>query len=126
MRECLEDVQAYNTVEEGWNELKCDGVFERRRYHVACIVGKYMIVHGGLNSAQQYLSDTTFLTLGKMNEKEYRTREYRWLKLATKGPSPQRVAYHTCQLVLNRERYRYIEQVSPYSLPELRTQTSKV
>ncbi len=119
-RECLGDVQAYNTIDQSWTELNCAGLlFERRRYHAVCMIGKLLLVYGGMNATQQCLGDMMVLALGKMNDREYRDRVYRWARVSTKGPSPQRVAYHTCQLVLNPERYRYADQINLYtSLPE--------
>eukprot|EP01022_Parablepharisma_sp_SALTPOND_P011682 TRINITY_DN1492_c0_g2_i1.p1 TRINITY_DN1492_c0_g2~~TRINITY_DN1492_c0_g2_i1.p1 ORF type:complete len:660 (+),score=34.59 TRINITY_DN1492_c0_g2_i1:57-1982(+) len=118
-RDCLNDVLVYNTVSNHWDELRCDGLFERRRYHTTCIVGKYMVANGGVNAEQQFLNDTMALYLGKFNDKDYAGKAYRWIKVHTKGASPPKVAYHTCQLVLNTDRLQYnIEQPDLYSMKE--------
>eukprot|EP00831_Metopus_contortus_P065443 TRINITY_DN5846_c0_g1_i2.p1 TRINITY_DN5846_c0_g1~~TRINITY_DN5846_c0_g1_i2.p1 ORF type:complete len:430 (+),score=64.55 TRINITY_DN5846_c0_g1_i2:40-1329(+) len=120
-REVLNDVQAFNTLDRKWSELQCDGVMlEHRRGHAACLVGKHLLVHGGMNNKDQYLSDTLMLAVGRPDMKEFNNRTYKWLRTSVKGGLPNRVAFHTCQFVLHPERYRAFENIGVYSLPEIK------
>ena len=50
-RECMNDVLVYNPADSHWTELACTGItFEHRRYHSACVLGRYLVVFGGINS----------------------------------------------------------------------------
>lgn len=53
-----------------WNYVKCSGEFiEPRRHHTAVIVGKHLLVHGGIGSTGEYLDDLKCLDLGKSKKK---------------------------------------------------------
>ena len=40
---------------------KCFGDIEPRRNHIAAVAGRYLIIHGGINSQGTYLSDVVAL-----------------------------------------------------------------
>ena len=54
---CLNDVSIFTPETMEWKYFKTYGIIETRRYHVAAMIGKHMIVHGGLNSFSHVLSD---------------------------------------------------------------------
>ena len=127
-RECRSDVWTYNPASEEWTEIKPEGVlFEPRRYHSACVVGKHLVVYGGVSGQQSYLSDLVALNLGNPQDKrsEYKNL-YRWITVNTRGEKPGPLANHSCQLVLYPERYRTSGLISLTSLPELRFSRNKV
>lgn len=127
-RNCLNDVQTYSPTENRWTELNCDAgsMFEHRRYHSACIVGRHLLVYGGIDSVERYLSDTMALTLGRASGKELKYREFKWFKVGCKGDKPGKRAFHTVQLILSPERYRIPGQFDLFALPEVKGFRSRV
>jgi len=126
-RDCMNDIQVYNTTIKFWSELKCDGICERRRCHAACIVGNYMVVNGGLNAEQHFISSTLSISLNKLLDKGYNEKTYRWSKIQTlpKNGGPQKIAYHACQLVISPERLKYGDY-DLYSFKELKGVTIRI
>jgi N-acetylneuraminic acid mutarotase len=121
IRECLTDVQVYNPNASQWTELQCTGVaLEPRRHHVGCVVGRYLIVHGGISTFGNYLSSMAGLLLGRDPGKDWRQKTYKWFEIKALGTKPKKVAYHAMQLVLQRERYRGLLPMDLFSLPEMR------
>lgn len=120
----MNDIQVYNPIENNWTELECDGAqFEQRRNHSACIIGKHLIVYGGINCLGQYLSDIMVLNFVKPGDKQ---RNHHWVRLPLKGVKPPKLAYHTAQLVLNPERYRFPGQFALYNLPDLHATRTRI
>ena len=135
-RDCLNDVMVFNPSDSHWTELEHTGIsFEGRRYHSACMVGKSLIVYGGMNGGDQYLSDLLELNLD-VNEanltftaslvnsmkpnsaKDWRDRTYRWSKINVKAgePRPGKLAMHTTQFVLDPVRLYENGSISLYSM----------
>jgi hypothetical protein len=55
-RECLSDIKAFNTETLEWKTLKTSGDgIEGRRGHACVVVGKNMLIFGGINSKGYYL-----------------------------------------------------------------------
>lgn len=126
-RECMNDVLVYNPANSHWTELACTGItFEHRRYHSACVLGRYLVVFGGINSFDKYLNNLLGLMLGKASGKDWHQRTYKWYEINAKGPKPKRLAFHTAQIVLQRERYRGLLPMDLYSLPEIRGISGRV
>lgn len=127
IRECLNDVQVYNPANSQWTELQCPGAaFEPRRHHVACVVGRYLIVHGGISTFGKCLGSLMGLMLGKDPDKDWRLRSYKWFELKAQGSKPKKLAYHAMQLVLQGERYRGLLPMDLFSLPELKGLSNRV
>jgi hypothetical protein len=65
LRECLCDTRIYNIETNEWKYLRPNSDFlpEARRSFGSCIVGKGMLVHGGLTNRSNYLDDLYFLNL---------------------------------------------------------------
>jgi len=128
-RECRNDVSLFNLVTEEWTDIKPDGLMlEARRYHCSVVVGKYLLVHGGVNGHNNYLSDLMVLNLGAIQDKfgSEHKNIYRWSAINTRGDKPGPIANHTCQLVVHPERLRTPGQISLTCLPELRSARSRV
>eukprot|EP01016_Furgasonia_blochmanni_P024807 TRINITY_DN2675_c0_g2_i1.p1 TRINITY_DN2675_c0_g2~~TRINITY_DN2675_c0_g2_i1.p1 ORF type:complete len:130 (-),score=13.57 TRINITY_DN2675_c0_g2_i1:151-540(-) len=65
-RECLSDVRALNVETFEWRSCRASGeVIESRRNHVAFVIGRHMIVHGGFNCHGRPLTDMWSLDLGE-------------------------------------------------------------
>ena len=127
MRECLNDVMVYNPIDSRWTNLQCAGAsFEHRRYHSVCLVGKYMIVYGGINSFDKYLGNLMALLLGQSAGKDWKQRMYKWSEITTTGIKPRRLAFHTIKLVLNSERYKNFSTLDIYSFSDSNQTISKV
>eukprot|EP00826_Nyctotherus_ovalis_P045883 TRINITY_DN5119_c0_g1_i20.p1 TRINITY_DN5119_c0_g1~~TRINITY_DN5119_c0_g1_i20.p1 ORF type:complete len:460 (-),score=46.95 TRINITY_DN5119_c0_g1_i20:49-1428(-) len=127
-RECMNDVLVYNPGTSQWTELQCaDGaLFEQRRYHAASVVGRYLIVHGGISTFDKYLGSIMGMTLGKAGGSDWRQRTYKWFDLRVQGYKPKKLAFHTMQLVLQRERYRALLPMDLFALPEIRGLSNRV
>jgi hypothetical protein len=55
-------------------QISNQAIIEGRQQHSACIIGKYMIVCGGINTQKLYLSDMKYLDLKAL---EWQTKEYK-------------------------------------------------
>lgn len=126
-RECMNDVLVYNPSSSQWTELQCaDGaLFEQRRYHAASVVGRYLIVHGGISTFDKYLGSIMGMMLGKAGG-DWRQRTYKWFDLRVQGYKGRKLAFHTMQLVLQRERYRGLLPMDLFALPEIRGLSNRV
>ena len=127
-RECLNDVCMFNPATEEWIEVIPEGPpCEPRRYHSACMIGSQLLIYGGINGQNTYLSDLLAINIGKMHDKRADLgRLCRWTQVYTRGHKPGPLAYHTCQLILHPDRYRFPGQISLSSLPEGRSPKPKV
>lgn len=57
-KECLGEVRVLNLEDSKWSWVKCGGdIMTPRRNHVSEIIGKNMVVHGGLNYKGSVLGD---------------------------------------------------------------------
>ncbi|KRX05522.1 Galactose oxidase/kelch, beta-propeller [Pseudocohnilembus persalinus] len=63
-RECLLDVLLFDLKNFTWNQAQCSHIFlQQRRNHIAEIVGKNLIVHGGVNMMDRIIEDVWILDL---------------------------------------------------------------
>eukprot|EP00359_Climacostomum_virens_P005962 CAMPEP_0204906538 /NCGR_PEP_ID=MMETSP1397-20131031/6030_1 /ASSEMBLY_ACC=CAM_ASM_000891 /TAXON_ID=49980 /ORGANISM="Climacostomum Climacostomum virens, Strain Stock W-24" /LENGTH=488 /DNA_ID=CAMNT_0052075535 /DNA_START=1195 /DNA_END=2661 /DNA_ORIENTATION=+ len=107
MRECL-NTQKILTPNFQWKYLKATGNFVvMRRYHCAVMVGKYMLVFGGLSERNKVLGDLASLNLNKL--------KWKTLELVD---APPPLAFHTAVTVLPKE-YKDVE-LTPFGLPEVK------
>jgi len=127
-RDCLNDIFVFNPADEQWTELRCEGVsFEFRRFHTAVLIGKHLIVYGGMNCNDKFMGDLLGLTLGRLSRSDWQKKSYKWFKVNTKGAvKPGKLAFHTAQLVLNSDRYRNPSNIDLYSLGDSKYTKSRV
>lgn len=92
VRECLNGVKSFNTDNKEWLNVRCEGNFiGTRKHHCAAIVGKHMIIQGGLNQRNNFLNDSAVLNLVKN----------KWKVGSFKGLGPGFVAFHAAVAVLD-------------------------
>lgn len=119
-RECLSDGYMFYPREEEWIQMKWKGHFSPRRNHTAVIVGKNIVIHGGIDTLGKFLDDIMAIQLsskGNINK---------WNQVVVEGKDPGYLAYHTCQTVLSSCRFQNSEQIGLYSLPNTYNYRSKV
>ena len=57
-KDCLNDLRMINLETMEWKIARSTGEYVYpRRNHAACVVGKHMIVHGGIDIRESYLKD---------------------------------------------------------------------
>ena len=116
-RQCYNDMFAFHSDTSRWEEIKCGGVaLEPRRNHVSCIIGRNLLIHGGVDEHGNYLSDLMMTTLNKQKG-EYQIAK--WLPLPSKGEYIGPVALHTCCLILANEKY-HDPTLGLFFVPELK------
>lgn len=65
IRDCFSDAKYFSPQKSEWTTLRVTGeILEARRNHAACMVGKFMIVSGGMNNHGKILSDFYSLSMG--------------------------------------------------------------
>ena len=69
-RDAYGDVAYFNTDTLKWDKPVCQGITTFRRHHTAAVVGKTMIIHGGLDEKSQLLSSVFSFNLQKYEWKE--------------------------------------------------------
>ncbi|KRX07512.1 hypothetical protein PPERSA_11061 [Pseudocohnilembus persalinus] len=90
-KEVQNDVWLLNLQKKIWQKQEIKSAqIHPRRHHTACIMGKYLVIYGGLDKKQEFLSDISYYNFEKSTWKN--------LKLARQMPP---VAYHTCQAVFH-------------------------
>jgi len=68
IRECLSDVRIFIPEKSEWRYIKAHGDFvEPRRNHTGVIVGKHLLIHGGIDTTGLYLNDLMAFNLGKID-----------------------------------------------------------
>ena len=126
-RECLNDVLIYNPIREEYTEIIPEGIpCEPRRYHSACMIGSQLLIYGGINGKQAFLSDLMALNISKYDKHSEFVKAWRWIPVFAKGHKPGNLANHTCQLVLHPDRYRTPGLISLTMLPECRGGKPKI
>ncbi|EAR84527.1 kelch motif protein (macronuclear) [Tetrahymena thermophila SB210] len=64
IRECFSDCRIFNLNTRQWTLVRQFGDFlESRRNHTACLVGKFLIIIGGVDSNGKYLNDVCSVNL---------------------------------------------------------------
>lgn len=105
-RECLNGVKAFVPESKEWMNVRCEGHFiGTRKHHCSAMIGKHMIMHGGLNQRNNLLNDSAVLNLQKQ----------KWKILNIKGPGPGFIAFHQAVTVLDIDQRQCS---SIYKLPE--------
>lgn len=57
-KSCLNDIYAFDMEEIRWGEIQPAGPFIiGRKGHACCLLGKYMIVHGGVDNNNNVLNE---------------------------------------------------------------------
>jgi N-acetylneuraminic acid mutarotase len=91
-RECLNGVKSFTAETKEWSNVRCEGHFiGTRKHHCSSIVGKHMLMHGGLNQRNNLLNDSAILNLSKQ----------KWKIVNLKGNGPGFCAFHTAVTVLD-------------------------
>lgn len=98
-RECLNTVKTLRTEGLEWRQVDTTGsAVVMRRYHSAAIVGKHMLVYGGLSEKNGFLGDLVLLNM----------KNRRWKEVQAAGEGPGAVAFHAAVAVypgFNSEQY---------------------
>ena len=85
LRSCLNTVKMLKTDTMEWRQVDTQGIsVTMRRYHSAAIVGKHMVVYGGLSEKNVFLDDLLTLNLVSM----------KWKKVVAGGLGPGPLAFH--------------------------------
>ena len=90
-RDTYGDVYQFWTDSLKWDKLNCNGEFTFRRNHIAMVIGKYMIVHGGINQKSMVLDDIYSFDF----KKKY------WEEVKITGKKPKPVSHHSWCLVMH-------------------------
>ena len=110
LRECLNGVKAFIPETREWANVRCEGNFiGTRKHHCAAVVGKHMVVHGGLNQRNNFLNDSAVLNLSKN----------KWKVVGFKGLGPGFAAFHVAVTVLD------VDQRNVASMYKLGTSKAK-
>ena len=94
VRDTYGDVAFFDTDTMKWDKPLWCGMMTFRRHHVATVIGRHMIVHGGLNENSWTIDSIYSLNLNT----------FRWLECTTSGTNPGKVSHHKCCVVLYPER----------------------
>ena len=107
-RECLNSVKILDTEKLYWRQIDTSGVLvSMRRYHIAVVVGKHMLLHGGLNEKNAFMSDAAVLSLNKM----------KWKQVDIQGTGPGHIAFH-CAVGVFPKGTSELPGFSLYRIPE--------
>lgn len=88
-------MKVYNPENETWEFVKTGGTYiPTRKYHSGGIVGKHLMIYGGLNDKNNFLGDTAVLNM----------ENWKWKIIETKGAVPPPTAFHTISIVLTNEQ----------------------
>lgn len=64
-KDCLFDVHVYSIVAKTWKQLQCTGgLFQPRKSHAAAMIGRNLLVQGGVSGKDQAQKDMWLLDLG--------------------------------------------------------------
>ena len=85
-RECLNSVKTLHTESLQWSNIEPSGLLvSMRRYHCAAMVGKHMLIQGGLSEKNSFLSDAAVLNM----------RAMKWKTVEIQGTGPGHIAFHS-------------------------------
>lgn len=85
LRECLNTVKCLKPDTVEWLPVLATGsAVVMRRYHSAAIVGKHMVIYGGLSEKNAYLGDCMVLNLDS----------WKWKSVEIHGKGPGPIAFH--------------------------------
>lgn len=103
-----------DTFENSWSTLKTftdnNGIVPTRRAHAACMVGKHMLVWGGIDEYSRTLNDVWMLSL----------ETFRWanVKGSFVGKLPDAIMYHKMVSVFPKE-FNSMRNFSLFKNPEI-------
>lgn len=84
------EVWTLNLSENMWKERTTYGIeVSQRQHHATTVLGKYLIVHGGMDHKDNCLKDIYYLNLEK----------YKWKNLRIKGPVPELALHQSCTVL---------------------------
>lgn len=110
-RECLNTVKILRTEGLEWRQIDTAGsAVVMRRYHSAAIVGKHMLIYGGLSEKNGFLGDLALLNL----------KNRRWKEVQTAGEGPGSVAFHAAVAIypgFNSEDYLLFRPIEEPRIP---------
>lgn len=113
-RECLNTVQSLKGESMEWQAVVASGAVSMRRYHIAAIVGKHMVIYGGLSGKNVYLADCMVLNL----------HSWRWKEVQVQGKGPGHVAFQAAVSVFpdfnNEQSSLFSSQPSTAGNPRLK------
>lgn len=82
-KECLQDLHVFSLETKTWKLLICSGgPLQPRKAHAAAILGRNLLIQGGVNSKDQVLKDMWLLDLGNRQA----CRQERLLPLPSSQP----------------------------------------
>ena len=85
-RECVNTIRCLNPSTMEWKAKVATGeAVVMRRYHSAAVVGKHMLVYGGLSEKNVFLGDCIVLNL----------ESWKWKTVEIHGKGPGRLAFHS-------------------------------
>ena len=109
-RQLYNDVYYYHIQTNSWEKVPGRGkVIYGRKYHTATMIGKQMLVHGGINPFNKVIDETVC----------FDTTTLVWSDVPSIDSSPGALAGHTFTLVLHEERKFHPNSVSLDNLPKL-------
>lgn len=95
VRMCISGLYEYAGGTSSWEPLENKGIhIVSRKFHAACILGKFLYVHGGMNNKNKLLEDSAIYDFNKTG----------WSCPAFLGPEPGFRAYHTAQAIVNPDQ----------------------
>jgi hypothetical protein len=110
LRECLNTVKCLKADTVEWLPVLASGsAVVMRRYHSAAIVGKHMVIYGGLSEKNVYLGDCMVLNL----------ESWKWKSVEIHGKGPGPLAFHAAISVFpgfNNEQTRLFSS-EPSTIP---------
>jgi hypothetical protein len=86
-----------------------------RKNHIAVGIGNVMLIHGGIDENDRFLSDAWILEFNN----------YRWNKLEYKGQKPAPIAYHACELIIDVDRLHH-PHFNVYRSPDATNTKNKI
>lgn len=133
-RELFNDLYQFDIVTEKYKQLDPSGNLpEGRKHHASCIVGQYMFVHGGIDQSAKVMNELLMFDIvdTKWTKINFKSKEVD-LNSSDIHLSDIDVDYnpklygHTMIAIFEQERYRNIEAVNLWYLPELSKLSKKV
>lgn len=111
VRECLNTVKILRTEGMEWRQMDTSGpAVTMRRYHSADIVGKHMLIYGGLSEKNGFLGDLVLLNM----------KNKRWKEVETIGEKPAAMAFHATVAVypgFNSEEFLLFRPIEEPLIP---------
>lgn len=96
LRECISGIYQFYTNTLTWEPLENKGVhIQPRKFHAACIIGKQLFVHGGMNNKNKILDEVAVYDFYRKG----------WTNGDFSGNSPGYRAFHTVCTILNPDQF---------------------